>query len=271
MSVVISERQTRLNPDNILFGQGAGLATDSNAAISAFSPFSTVDYHTSTDILEDARSNELFWILSKVVNFLTAGDAMDPEDFALPVDQRLPLGVTQDHLLERWSILDMDLRKWLDRLPPTFQITARTRISRDCLPDHQLETPSLEQVWHELPICAATMQAYHMACILLLTNKPQESTAIRSTLAARFRYYRKVQVSVLWHAREICGISLANPPDSVRIQSVLPLFVAGHVFYKPQEQKIVIDLLSSIQEDLGWATYYHRDKLYIEWAREHDD
>ncbi|PNY24583.1 Uncharacterized protein TCAP_05453 [Tolypocladium capitatum] len=267
----ISERQTPLNLDDILLWQNAGLAADNNGELLPFSPFNTTDYRASIDILEDARSNELLWLLGKIVNFLTAGDAVNPEDFALPADQRFPLGVTQEQLLDRWSILDMELRKWLGSLPSTFEIKARTGISQDSSSDDQSGPPSLQQVWYELPICSATIQAYHMVRILILTNKPQESTAIRSTLSARFRYYRKVQDAVLWHAREICGISLANPPDSVRLHSVLPLFVAGQVFYNPREQNVVMELLSSIEEDLGWATEHHRERLFTEWAKEHHD
>lgn len=257
--VVVSERQTRFNLESIPFWQNAGLAVDSLGELLPFSPFDLTGCEALTEIAEDAKSNELLWLLGKVVNFLAAGDAMNPEDYALPPGQRMPFGVTQEQLLEKWEIIEMELQKWQSSLPATFELKARTHAG--------CGSSRLEQVWYELPICAATMQTYHMVCILLLMNKPQESTAVRSTLATRLNFYRTVQHKVLWHAHEICGISLANPPDSVRINSVLPLFTAGQVLCDSNEQGTVQEMLSSIETELGWATYYHRDRLYLEWAR----
>ncbi|KAH7024064.1 hypothetical protein EDB80DRAFT_675613 [Ilyonectria destructans] len=224
----ISETQTRLDLDDMPLWPNAGLAADENSALLPFSPSGTADLRASTDIQEDTRSNELIWLLGKIVNYLTSGDAINPADFALPPGESLP---------------------------PTFQASARTK-RHNTMPAND-DFASLEEIWYELPICAATMLSYHMASILLLVNKPQESTAIRTALSARFRFYRRVQHQELWHAREICGISLATPPDPVRIHSVLPLYVAGQVFHEPQEQRAILGLLSAIEMDLGWATSYH--------------
>lgn len=110
-----------------------------------------------------------------------------------------------------------------------------------------------------------------MACILLLVNRPQESTAIRSTVSARLRSYRLIQREVRRHAREICGISLAEPPDAVRVHSVQPLFVAGQSFHERGEQELVLKLLSGIEIDLGWGTKYQIQKLTDEWKVNADE
>ena len=109
------------------------------------------------------------------------------------------------------------------------------------------------------------MQSYHMARILLLVNKPQESTAIRSTVTARLRSYRIIQEEVRYHSQEICAISLSSPPDAVRIQSLQPLFVAGQCLSEAVDRQTVRDLLKGIQNDLGWATEYRIRKLDEEW------
>ncbi|KZL78947.1 zn 2cys6 transcription factor, partial [Colletotrichum incanum] len=224
---VISETQTRLNLDHIQLWQNFGLATDDNKLLLPFSPSCIAEIRASTELEEDTKSNELLWLLGKIVNFITSGDAISPEDFSKPNGERMSLGLTQEFILERWSMLEMELQKWLESLPPTFSPSARTELSA-----HDVEVlvgpgerVDMEKIWYDIPMCAATMQSYHMACILLLVNRPQESTAIRSTVSARLRSYRHIQKEVLRHGREICGISLADPPDSVRIHSVQPLFI----------------------------------------------
>lgn len=125
-----------------------------------------------------------------------------------------------------------------------------------------------DQVWFEVPQCAATMQGYHMARILLLVNRPQESTAIRSTVSARLRSYRQTIQQVSRHSREICGISLADPCASVRVHSVQPLFVAGQVFHDKSERQGILTILENIEQDLGWSTSHHVARLRHEWSIE---
>ncbi|KAI5460501.1 hypothetical protein BGZ63DRAFT_425007 [Mariannaea sp. PMI_226] len=259
----ISETQTRLDLKDMRLWQNAGLAADEDGVLQPFSPPNSADVRPSADVEEDTKSNELTWLLGKIANFLTSGDALYPEDYALPPGQRPVIGVTQEQLLERWSLLLSELQKWRASLPSTFIASARTRYS-----NHGSKEGDFEQIWYDIPLCAATMQSYHMASILLLVNQPQESTAIRSTVSARLKSYRHIQTEVLRHAREVCGISLANPTDPVRINSVQALFVAGQVFYEPLEQNAVLGLLSEIERDLGWTTSYHTAKLMDQWTRD---
>lgn len=144
--------------------------------------------------------------------------------------------------------------------------SARTRFSgRHGALGHDETDMDMDRVWYDIPMCASTIQSYHMAQILLLVNRPQESTAIRSTVSARLRSYRLIQKEVLRHCKEICGISLADPTDAVRVHSVQPLFVAGQAFYTRPEQELVLELLSGIETELGWATNHQRRKLIDEW------
>lgn len=261
--LVISETQTRLDLKDMRLWQNAGLATNENGSLMPFSPPGSADVRTSADIEEDTRSNELTWLVGKVSNFVTSGDAINPTDYALPLGQRPPVGVTQERLLERWNLLMTEMQKWHDSLPSTFQPSARTA----CSGNEGTCFVNFEQIWYELPICAATMQNYHMAMILLLVNRPQESTAIRSTVSARLNSYKQIQTKAHDHAREICGISLANPTDPMRINSVQPLFVAGQVFVETCEQEAALRLLEGIQRDLGWTTSFHTAKLVDEWPK----
>lgn len=263
--IVISETQTRLDLRDVRLWQNAGLATTEDGTLVPFSPLCSADIRTSADVEEDTKSNELTWLIGKLSNHLTSGDAINPLDYALPHGQRPTVGVTQERLLERWKMLVAEFAKWHQSLPATFKPYARTPYTTD-----QLEScfNSFEQIWYELPICAATMQNYHMAMILLLVNQPQECTFIRSTVSARLNSYRKVQQDVHRYAKEICGISLADPSDPVRANSVQALFVAGQVFHREGEQQAVLKLLEDVERDLGWTTRFHRAKLVDEWPKE---
>ncbi|RGP67478.1 hypothetical protein FLONG3_8499 [Fusarium longipes] len=263
----ISETQTRLDLKDHRLWQNAGLATTEDGTLMPFSPLCSADIRTSADIEEDTKSNELTWLIGKLSNHLTSGDAINPTDYALPHGQRPSIGVTQERLLERWNMLMSEFKKWHESLPSTFTPYARTPYpagdssSQSCFAE-------FEQIWYELPICAATMQNYHMAMILLLVNRPQESTFVRSTVSARLTSYRRVQEDAHHYAKEICGISLADPSDPVRANSVQALFVAGQVFYEKEKQQAVLKLLEDVEMDLGWTTRFHRAKLVDEWPKD---
>lgn len=270
--LVISESQTRLNLKDMRLWQNAGLTTDCNGDIIPSSPSDVLEGQNFLGLgfEEDKKSNELTWILGKIANHLTTGDSLSAEDNRLPPDQRLSVGLTQQYLLERWSLLMADLENWHDSLPPSFSPSGRTQKFGPKTPGLELTRSfnTFEQIWFDLPLAAATMQSYHQAKILLLANEPQESTALRSTVSARLRSYRHALANVIYHAREICGISLANSQtDSFRVNSVHALFVAGQVFQDQNEQDAVIELLFGIEKDIGWTTKFHITKLKDEWAK----
>lgn len=107
-----------------------------------------------------------------------------------------------------------------------------------------------------------------MARILLLVNKPHESTARQTTVANRLTSYRKIDAEVRHHSHEICGIALGRPEGSVRIHQVQPLFVAGQSMQDNRERRIVLDILRAIEADLGWATDYRMRQLLKDWGCE---
>jgi hypothetical protein len=110
------------------------------------------------------------------------------------------------------------------------------------------------------------MQSYYMARVILLMNKPHESTARRSTLASRLHSYRIIESEVRHHSHEICGVALGRPEGSVRIHQVQPLFVSGQCLTEPRERRIILDLLRGIESDLGWATDYRVKQLLKDWG-----
>lgn len=62
------------------------------------------------------------------------------------------------------------------------------------------------------------------------------------------------------------GIACSRPEASVKVHSTQPLFVAGQCLTHYSERKVVLDLLRSIERDLGWATEYRVEQLIKEWG-----
>lgn len=128
------------------------------------------------------------------------------------------------------------------------------------------------------------MQQYHMTRILLLVNKPHETTMRRSTVTNRLKSYRLIEEEVIFHCYEIwyvariltstnplhlnptSGIALSRPEASVRIHQTQPLFVAGQCLTQSHERHLVLELLRGIEMDLGWATEYHVQQLLKDWG-----
>ncbi|KAF9893503.1 hypothetical protein FE257_010815 [Aspergillus nanangensis] len=263
ISAFVHETQTFLDLDDRDLWHRFGLKTGDfgismpshGGDVSHFSPPS--DW-TEGPLPEESASNAVTWILGRIINFITSGDSLDPHEFSSPAARQALFPVPQETLLRRWNLLNTDLQRWYQSRPQTFSPCARSTIGSE---------PAFERIWYTVPMCAAAMQSYHMGRILLLMNRPQESTAVRSTVASRLKSYQETGVYVLSHSREICGISLSMPPESVRIHSLQPLFIAGQCLSSPHERQVVLDLLRGVDKDLGWASAYYVDKLHEEWRR----
>jgi len=265
--IVINECHTRLNTDDIVLWTEAGLQLDHMGFIRPSNTTGT-GYPEGDDVMkEDVICNALVWILSKIVNFVSSGDGLNMNDNRSVNSE--PLGMTQQVPLERWYRLEAELDAWYSGLPDTFKPCARIEPSR--MPHFQpaeeaKDLVTLQEVWYSMPMCASTMQHYHMARILLLINKPHESTSRRSSITFRLQSYRSIEADIGFHSREILGIALARPDGSVRIHSLQPLFVSGQCVTDARERRVAIRLLRAIEADLGWATEYRVQQLLKEWG-----
>ena len=173
--------------------------------------------------------------------------------------------MSQQTLLERWADLTEQLDVWHKGLPETFKPAARVEPVRHPSQISSSADSRFPEVWYSIGMCASTMQHYHMARILLLINKPHESTARRSTVSNRLKSYRSIESEVRDHSHEICGISMSRPDASSRVHSLQPLFVSGQCLTEPRERRIILRLLRGIEDDLGWATEYRVKQLFKEW------
>ncbi|OAL47739.1 hypothetical protein IQ07DRAFT_126963 [Pyrenochaeta sp. DS3sAY3a] len=256
----INETRTRLNPDDPQFWRESGLVADTNGY-----PQPHCATNASNNIWletdEDLVSHSLFWILSKIANFIADAGAFDVDRCGAQPNQ-----LSHDELSVQWNGLDLALQQWSKGLPSSFASFVRTpllQIGADAAPFGLQH--SFDRITYTIPTCGSTIQNYHMARILLLMNKPPERRTLRATFTERLSSYQRIQEEAVYHSKEICGISLSSPPESVRIQSVQPLFVAGQCLVEVKERDMVVDLLRGIEEDLGWATDYRVQRLNAEW------
>jgi hypothetical protein len=214
---------------------------------------------------EDMISNALIWLMSKLINYLASGDSVDhvyPQDRSSPIGF---IGINQMHLLERWKELEIELDIWYQGLPETFTPCARLLPVTDGSLPPDSPRNIFAETWYSIPMCASTIQTYHMARILHLINRPHESTMRQTTLTRRITSYRSIDVAIRDHSHQICSIALGRPEGSVRIHQVQPLFVAGQCMTGSRERRVVLDLLRGIESDLGWATEYRVQQLLKEW------
>ena len=251
---VINKTHTHLDIEDLSLWKEAGLLIDDQGFLV------TNDLVDSGYSDDGAVCNALVWLMSKLVNFMAAGNERS-------TDTGLGwAGIPQSTLLDYWYHLRKQFQAWYDSLPVTFRPSSRMEPTPATGRLHRGENEALfPEVWYNIPMCASTMQAYHMSQILLFMNKPHESTQGRSTVCARLNSYQSVFAACQKHSREIVGISLAQSDDAVRVYSVQALFTAGQCLGDARERQVVLDLLRDVEADVGYATEYRARQLAEQW------
>lgn len=280
LSAFINNTATRLDTSDISMWRSAGLRLTAEGYVCP-SDTAHPEYIAENAMAEDLISNALIWLLSKLINFIAAGDDV-PQTLS-----PLGLGIRQRELLEYWEGLDRQLLVWHDGLPDSFQATATWTPESEIL--------EIPEKWFPRPMCASTMQSYHFARIQLLHNKPHETTGLPAPgrglpqqplsssigLAARHTSYASILQQSRFHAKEIVAIGLGRSDEGARIHSVQPLWTAGLVLgnggddgmVKPEVEmwrRSVLTQLRCIERDIGWASEYRVRSLLGLWGLEGD-
>ncbi|KAL8638064.1 MAG: hypothetical protein Q9228_004743 [Teloschistes exilis] len=254
----VNECRTRLDTDDVAMWCDAGLLLDENGlVVPSNTPES--DQQGRGQMKEDMTGNALIWLMSKMMNLICAGATIDSDDIRNdPFELAPPHAINQQSSSGKWDRLSLEMESWYNGLPETFMPSA-------IISAHP-EGADLTEVWHSVPVCAATVISWHMAQVLMLVNKPQEVPTRRITVAARVKAFRTMQSEIGYHSRQIVGLCLARPEGGVRIHALQPLFVAGQCLTEDVERRVVLDLLKGIERDLGWATEYRVQQLRHEWG-----
>jgi hypothetical protein len=253
--LVINKTHTHLDTEDFSLWTEAGLLIDEQGSLISNKTFDNGFSDDSESMMkEDLICNALIWLMAKLVNFIAASANVQQEM------DTMWTGTSQATLFDYWCQLQVQFQTWHDGLPITFQPSARVA------PKGGNET-MFSEIWYNIPMCASTMQTYHMGRILLSMNKPHESTQ-HSTVCARLNSYQSVLDACQKHSREIVGISLARSEDAVRIFSVQPLFTAGQCLSDVRERQVVLGLLRDVESDIGHATDYRVRQLVEQWQWE---
>ncbi|GKT45440.1 adhesion and hyphal regulator 1 [Colletotrichum spaethianum] len=145
----------------------------------------------------------------------------------------------------RWMKLWRYVEDWHSRRPSEMQ--------------HIMSIPSSDaepfpKILYSNPAAISGNQLYHTASLLMLQNRP---ASLR--LSPRPR-------SALWHARQICGISMTNHHHGAWTNSVQPLWIAGRCMSHPAEHRSILQLLEKIERESGWGTKWRADDLKDFWG-----
>ena len=172
---------------------------------------------------EDMISNALIWLSSRLCNYISAGEGFNPvpagdRSEVTQEDEPGEFGKSQKSLLHKWTSIWHEFDVWFNGLPTTFKPSARIKSSlQRPFKDVQIFPPPpaktnkaspFDQIWFSLSMCGATMMQYHMARILLLINKPHETTARRTTIGTRLKSYRDIGEEIIHHCYEIWYVNL---------------------------------------------------------------
>lgn len=152
-------------------------------------------------------------------------------------------GCTDREFERRWIQLWEDLQNWFSERPA------------ELLPVRTTKMGPFVHVFFCFWAAISSNQLYHTACILLLGVKPR-NTNFESSFV----------ISSVWHARRVCGISLANPHHGCLNNAVQPLWVAGRLFSHKAEHEAIIKLIQEIEAASGWAACWRINDLKIAWG-----
>ncbi|KAK1853153.1 C6 transcription factor [Colletotrichum chrysophilum] len=149
-----------------------------------------------------------------------------------------------DELTDRWVRLWEDLQAWTRDRPP------------ELLPVQSIQSSPFPQILFLHWAAISSNQLYHTACTLLLGSMPRPLSIKLGGVTG----------SAIWHAKCICGISLANPHQGCLNNAIQPLWVAGRLLSHKSEHALLVRLIRSIEAVTGWGTCWRIDDLETAWG-----
>lgn len=236
----INRQRTLLDTDDTALWNSCGLEVQSDGSL-----YNSTEYVKNDPLhsraLAELVAHTLLWLVLRVMNYLADDESSSTRQ-------------------TQWDQLTRQLDHWYANRPETFQAVAVIRHPAS----GRTQLSQLSEAFFSIDVCAAAMQLYHFARILLLLHRP--ITAERSAVRNRLKAYREVSTEAIRHAHEIIGIALGRPPPAIRVEMLLPLSIAGACLEENDERKVVLELLRAIEQDTGCATEIRCQELIQEWG-----
>ncbi|KAL4782037.1 hypothetical protein BJX76DRAFT_359287 [Aspergillus varians] len=155
-------------------------------------------------------------------------------------------GCTTDIFSSRWMSLWHDLQTWLAERPP------------ELLPIQTITRKPFPHILFVHWAAISSNQLYHTACILLLKMMPRAGL--------RLGLPRSPTLSLLWHARRICGISTSNKHQGCLNNAIQPLWIAGRLFSHTSEHEQIVKIIRDIEAETGWGACWRIRDLEVAWG-----
>lgn len=237
----LNHQTTLLDTEDMALWHSCGLEAQTDGSL----------YTSADDIRNDSThsrhlaelvAHTLLWLVLRTMNYLASEDAPSFRQ-------------------AQWDTLSRQLDHWYGNLPATYQPCAQIR--------HRSTTngtaSQLHESFYSIDVCAAALQLYHFARILLLLHRPIHPDQ-RSLAGNRLKQYRQVSNEAIRHAHEIVAVALGRPPAAIRVEMLLPLSIAGACLEENEERKVVLEVLRAIETDTGCAAEDKCRELVREWG-----
>ncbi|OWB65287.1 hypothetical protein B5S30_g611 [[Candida] boidinii] len=194
---------------------------------------------------------------------------------------------------EEWLEIWLNLKEWFVNSPSLFR----------CIHEYRDAKTQFPRIFFSNSQAISSNQMYHMACILLLQNKPRsiklstlqqlssidsknisesptneindpskyigassKSDSTHSTNSSPAVSMNSVHsTSVAWHAKRIIGISITNSDYGAYSNSIQSLYVAGKIMTSKSEHGILLGALKKVERFTGWSTTYRCRDLIEYW------
>ncbi|KAF2800260.1 hypothetical protein K505DRAFT_355827 [Melanomma pulvis-pyrius CBS 109.77] len=202
------------------------LGTPEDFAESLFCSTSSPDMYANFAVYLCAKACELISDRNKYLE-LGEGNGCDTQQFQ-----------------DRWSRLWDQLSNWSLCRP------------KEMLPVETTASAPFPHIFFAHWAAISSNQLYHTACVLLLSSDPKR----KSTMAP------SPTSSILWHAKRICGISLANPHEGCLNNAIQPLWIAGRLLSHSSEQALVVKTIRHIEAMTGWTACWRVRDLENVWG-----
>lgn len=153
-------------------------------------------------------------------------------------------GCDSEQFQDRFSRLWDQLASWSLHRPPEMH------------PIETTNTAPFPHIFFAHWAAISSNQLYHTSCVLLLNSNPKLKTSLPQVPAT----------STMWHAKRICGISLANPHEGCLNNAIQPLWIAGRLLSHSSEQALVVKTIQQIELMTGWTATWRIRDLESTWG-----